>query len=98
MAVSLRETADFGRLHVETHADLSNLALVANAVAGYAEPDDVDHVWVSVPEVRGLAGSHARQTEWRIAFSTMLEKAKWHGWLSADARHVRAHVVWIPKE
>jgi hypothetical protein len=89
--VSLVEPDDARRLNVET--DLTDLAQVSFALersgAGRLEEDAA---WLDIAYLHRTA-TPVDRASWEPSFDAMIEYAGTHGWLSADARRVRAHVV-----
>jgi hypothetical protein len=89
--VSLVEPDDTRRLHVET--DLTDLAHVSSALErAHAGRIEGDAAWLDVDYLRRSAAP-ADRASWEPSFDAMIEYARVHGWLSADAGVVRAHVV-----
>lgn len=63
---------------------------ITEAKLGYV--DDTDHVWLDVTALRALAEPEARSADWPERWQGMLGYAEKKSWLSADRKHVSAHV------
>lgn len=90
--VSLGERAEFGRLHCEFHRAVSHVASIAGVLEGIAELEGADAAWIDVAWLRGQ-GPEA-DAGWHESFDRMIAGARPYGWVSADGRRVKAHVIW----
>lgn len=92
-AVRLEQPLDFKRFHVEIAAPRSGLAALRKAFASYGAIEDETHAWIDAETLRqwpGLAGNAGYAT----GLGQMLDYAARKGWMSADGKRVRAHIVW----
>lgn len=94
LAVRLEQPLDFKRFHVEIAAPRSALAALGKAFEAYGAIEDEAHAWIDADALRqwpGLAGN----AEYAAGLGQMLDYAARKGWMSADGRRVRAHIVWL---
>lgn len=89
--VSLLDADDLQRLCVETQLTDSSRIDAALRAAGAGRLDD-DAAWLDIEYLRASA-SPADPPSWEDSFDSMVGFAGAHGWLSADARQLQAHVV-----
>lgn len=94
--VRLEQPLDFKRFHLEILAPRSELAALRKAFAAHGTIED-EHAWIDASSLRqwpGLAGN----AEYQTGLGQMLDYAARKGWMSADGKRVRAHIVWGPSK
>ena len=66
---------------------------VCRATAGQAELPDEETAWIFEDTLRHWPGVE-NDTAWQEKFSTMIEKARPHGWIDDRLRAIKAHIEW----
>jgi hypothetical protein len=94
--VSVVDVDDLRRLHVETGLTDPN-RIAAALEAGGAGRLDGDAVWLDIEYLRTSADP-SDPAPWADSFYKMIDFARTHGWLSADSKQVRAHIVTTSQE
>jgi hypothetical protein len=100
----LKLTAD-GQLHFEdrqnfrafklvVEGDRGRLEAVRGAVAGKAELPDADTAWIFEDTLRRWPGVE-HDAAWQQNLSTMIEKARPHGWIDDARKAIKAHIEWV---
>lgn len=95
--VRLEQPLDFKRFHVEIAAPRSTLAALRSAFAAYGAIEDEAQAWIDADALRrwpSLAGN----AEYATGLGQMLDYAARKGWMSADGKRVRAHIVWAESQ
>jgi hypothetical protein len=73
--------------------DRGQLESVRRAVEGQAELSDADTAWIFESTLRRWPGV-ADDAAWQQNFSTMIEKARPHGWIDEQRKAIKAHIEW----
>jgi len=85
---------NFRTFKLVVEGDRGGLDAVRRAVAARAEVPDADTAWIYQHALRQWPG--VEQDEgWQQNFSTMIEKARSHGWIDDQRRAVKAHIEWV---
>ena len=71
-----------------------DLERVRRAVSGKAELLDGDTAWIFESALRDWPGV-AGDSDWQRNFSTMIEKARPHGWIDDERKAIKAHIEWV---
>jgi hypothetical protein len=80
------------KLVVEGRRD--QLDQVRHAVAGKAELPDADTAWIFEDALRRWPGVE-HNAAWQQNLSTMIEKARPHGWIDDQRKAIKAHIEWV---
>jgi hypothetical protein len=91
--VVLEDRDNFRAFKLVVEGGRQDLAAVRQALQGTAELVDADTAWILEAALRHrpeVAGDDA----WQQSFSTMVEKARPHGWVDDERKAIKAHVEW----
>ena len=88
----LVEAGDLQRLRCEIAMPPADEGRWQTACQGIASIE-ADHAWIAIAWLKA-AGTLSQDADWPHRFETMIDKARPHGWVSADGQSVRAHIVW----
>ncbi|MEU6798641.1 hypothetical protein ABZ907_43680 [Nonomuraea wenchangensis] len=91
--VSVHEADDFTRLHLELHEIGPDAAGQALQAAGLGRLHGLDHAYLDLAALRGLASASATTPGWAAGWDAMVEYARRKEWLSADGHAVRVHLA-----
>lgn len=86
--VEIDDAHDLTRLEVRQEAGLPGEGL---GDLGWAD-NDGQHIWLIVDQLRSVADPRDDPT-WQERFGAMVSYASSKGWLDADGRALRAHLV-----
>ena len=89
-ALSVHETDDLKRFHIEPASATLTDAIIAKALGPIATREGADF-WIDTGKLRVLSG-RAADAAWVARFDAMLQAAGKYGWTSADGSRVKAHV------
>jgi hypothetical protein len=92
-AVRLEEPLDFKRFHVAIAAPPGALPALRDAFAAFGAIENEMHAWIDADALRQWPGL-AANAEYQSGLRGMLDYAARKGWMSADGKRVRAHIVW----
>jgi hypothetical protein len=92
-AVELEDAGNFRSFKVVVAMPNADLAAVRRALSGIAVLPDRDTAWVSEQALRDWAGV-ANDAAWQDALTTMIAKARPHGWVDDASKSIKAHVEW----
>ena len=95
--VTLEEPGNFRAFKVVVDAKPSSLDGARRTLTGTAELVDKDTAWVSETALRHWP-EVAQDAAWQQSLSTMIEKAKPHGWIDEQRRAIKAHIEWTVPE
>jgi hypothetical protein len=70
------------------------LDAVRKATAGKAELPDAETAWIFQDALRHWPDV-AHNATWQQNFSTMIEKARPHGWIDEARKAIKAHIEWV---
>jgi hypothetical protein len=91
----LREANDHGSLKVVV-AGSGSTEDVAAALGDVGTVGGDGGAEIDVLTLKALAGPAAEDPEWLSSFDGMVAFASSRGWLTEDARALKAHCEWIP--
>jgi hypothetical protein len=94
-----------GQLHLEDRGNFRAFKLVIEgeharldearqALAGKAELADAETAWIFEAALRRWPGIE-HDAVWQQNLSTMIEKARPHGWIDDQRKAIRAHIEWV---
>jgi len=92
--VTLEDALNFRAFKVMVARGDTELETVRSALANVATLPDRDTAWVSEQALRAWPG-YADDAQWQNALSTMIEKARPHGWIDEASKSIKAHVEWV---
>ena len=95
--VTLEDSGNFRAFKVVVDGKPSALDGVRRTLAGTAELLDKDTAWVSEAALRRRP-EVAQDAAWQQSLSTMIEKAKPHGWIDEQRQAIKAHIEWTVPE
>jgi hypothetical protein len=88
----LLESDDLQRLRCDIALAADDSDAAQAALDGIASLDH-GHAWISTTWLRKTGNLNNGQ-DWPARFETMIDRARPHGWVSADGLSVKAHIVW----
>lgn len=91
--LALEDRNNFRAFKLVVDVSRDRLDDVRRAVAGTAELPDHDTAWISEDALRHRPDV-AHDAKWQQDFSTMIEKARPHGWIDDQRRAIKAHIEW----
>ena|SRR5437588_443599 len=93
--VALEERDNFRAFKLVVEGDPARLDGVRAALVNVADVLDKDTAWILEAALRRWP-EVAQDATWQQGLSTMIEKAKPHGWIDEQRKAIRAHVEWLP--
>ena len=94
--LQLEDRDNFRAFKLVVEAGRGRLDEVRRALAGKAELADADTAWISEDALRRWAGVE-NDAAWQENLSTMIEKARPHGWIDDARKAIKAHIEWLGK-
>jgi hypothetical protein len=91
--VVLEDRDNFRAFKLVVEGSRQDLSAVRQALQGTAELVDADTAWISEAALRHWP-EVANDTAWQQSFSSMVEKARPHGWVDDERKAIKAHVEW----
>jgi hypothetical protein len=91
--LTFEERENFRAFKLVVEGSRDRLDAVRKALSGKAELPDADTAWMSQEALRRWPGVE-HDAAWQQSFSTMIEKARPHGWIDDARRAIKAHVEW----
>lgn len=91
--LTFEDRNNFRAFKLVIEGDRNGLNQVRSTVAGKAELPDADTAWIFESALRGWPGVGEDQ-QWQKDFSTMIEKARPHGWIDDQRHAIKAHIEW----
>ena len=92
--LTFEDRGNFRAFKLVVEGDRGRIDEVRRALAGKAELTDAETAWISADSLR-----HWPQVEhdadWQQNFSSMIEKARPHGWIDDRRNAIKAHVEWM---
>jgi predicted transcriptional regulator len=92
-AVTLEDANNFRSFKVVVGWPQADLETVRRALSGIAALPDRDTAWVSEQALRSWP-EVTRDAAWQDALTTMIAKARPHGWIDDVNKTIKAHVEW----
>ena len=92
--VVLEDRDNFRAFKLVVEGDRTGLDAIRRAVAGKAELPDTDTAWIFEDALRRWPDV-AHDAAWQQNFSTMIEKARPHGWIDDARKAIKAHIEWV---
>ena len=92
--VTLEDRDNFRAFKLVVEGRPTGIKAARSALAGAAELVDKKTAWISEAALR-THPEVAQDTAWQANFSTMIEKARPHGWIDDARKAIRAHIEWI---
>jgi hypothetical protein len=92
--VVLEDRDNFRAFKLVVDGDRAALDDVRRAVAGKADLPDADTAWIFEDALRRWPDV-AHDAAWQQNFSTMIEKARPHGWIDDARKAIKAHIEWV---
>ena len=91
--LQLEDRDNFRAFKLVIEGDRSQLDAIRSAIAGKAELADDGIAWIFEDALRRWP-SVEHDTAWQQNLSTMIEKARPHGWIDDQRKAIRAHIEW----
>jgi len=91
--VSLEDRGNFRAFKLVIEHTVGELDAVRRALAGTADFADHETAFIFEAALRRSA-EVAHDPAWQQALSTMIEKARPHGWIDDQRKAIKAHVEW----
>jgi hypothetical protein len=92
--LQLEDRDNFRAFKLVIEGEQPRLDAIRSALAGKAELPDAATAWIFEDALRRWPGVE-HDASWQKNFSTMIEKARPHGWIDDQRKAIRAHVEWI---
>ena len=90
--VTLEDHANFRAFKLVATGNPTKLDEIRRSLAGVAELPDENTAWVFEEALRRFANT--QDQAWQQNLSTMIEKAKPHGWIDEKRKAIKAHIEW----
>jgi hypothetical protein len=94
--LQFEDRGNFRAFKLVVEGDRSQLDDVRHSLAGKAELTDAETAWIFMDPLRHWP-SVEHDAGWQQNFSTMIEKARPHGWIDDSRKAIKAHVEWLEK-
>ena len=91
--VKLEDANNFRSFKVVVAIPHADLETVRSALSSIADLPDRDTAWVSEQALRAWP-EVANDATWQDALTTMIAKARPHGWVDDANKTIKAHVEW----
>jgi hypothetical protein len=88
--VTLEEGDNFRAFKLVVDGRRDDIEATRRALGDAAELADADTAWVSEAWLR----RQSQDAAWQQSLSTMVEKARPHGWIDDARKAIKAHVEW----
>jgi hypothetical protein len=92
--VQFEDRQNFRAFKLVVEGDRSRLDEVRRALAGKTELPDAETAWIYQAALRHWPGIE-HDAIWQQNFSTMIEKARPHGWIDDQRNAIKAHIEWV---
>src|SRR5262245_11558572 len=91
--VTLEDRDNFRAFKLVVTGNPAKLDAARKTLTGVAELPDENTAWISEHALRRFEGV-AQDQAWQQNLSTMIEKAKPHGWIDEQRKAIKAHIEW----
>ena len=91
--LQFEDRQNFRAFKLVVEGDRAALEAVRRAVAGKAAVPDAETAWIHQDALRQWPGVEHDEV-WQQNFSTMIEKARPHGWIDDQRKAIKAHIEW----
>jgi hypothetical protein len=91
--VTLEDRDNFRAFKLVVEGNREDIDAIRRALADAAELPDADTAWVYELWLRRYPDT-AQDAAWQQSLSTMIEKARPHGWIDDTRKAIKAHVEW----
>jgi hypothetical protein len=91
--VMFEDRNNFRAFKLVVASERGQLDAVRRALAGKVEVADADTAWIFADALRQWSGVE-NDAVWQQNFSTMIEKARPHGWIDDTRKAIKAHIEW----
>ena len=92
--IVLEDRDNFRAFKLVVEGRREDIEAIRDALGSTAKLPDADTAWVSHDALR-LCPEVAADTAWQQSFTTMIEKARPHGWIDDARKAIKAHVEWV---
>jgi hypothetical protein len=92
-SITLEDRDNFRAFKLVVMGNASKLDQVRKALEGIAELPDDNTAWIFEDALRRLESVEG-DPAWQQNLSTMIEKAKPHGWIDERRKAIKAHIEW----
>ena len=92
--VTLEDAGNFRAFKVVVEGSPDKIDHARRALMGLADVSDKDTAWVFEPGLRQRP-EVANDAAWQQSLSTMIEKARPHGWIDDARKAIKAHIEWV---
>ena len=90
---SLEDRDNFRAFKLVIEGDPTQIDIARRALSGVAELPDSATAWIAEAALRQRP-EVAQDQAWQQGLSTMIEKARPHGWIDDQRRAIKAHIEW----
>ncbi len=90
--VTLEERDNFRAFKLVVEGDQAKLDSARSNLSGVADVPDTGTAWIFESWLRSVGADET----WQQSLSTMIEKAKPHGWIDEQRKAIKAHIEWKP--
>jgi hypothetical protein len=91
---SFEDRQNFRAFRLVVEGGREELDAVRKALSGKAELPDADTAWIFQDALRRWPGME-HDAAWQQNLSTMIEKARPHGWIDEARQAIKAHIEWM---
>src|SRR5262245_58974094 len=91
--ITLEDRDNFRAFKLVIDGGTEQLEAARKALSGTAEFLDSSHAWIFEAALRKRPET-ANDTAWQQNLSTMIEKARPHGWIDDQKKAIKAHIEW----
>jgi hypothetical protein len=92
--VTFEDRDNFRAFKLVVESERGRLDDVRRALAAKAELPDAETAWIFEDALRHWQGVE-HDAAWQQNFSTMIEKARPHGWIDDTRKAIKAHIEWV---
>jgi hypothetical protein len=92
--LTFEDRHNFRAFKLVVEGDRERLDDARHALAGKAELPDAETAWIFQDALRRWP-SIENDDAWQQNFSTMIEKARPHGWIDEARAAIKAHIEWV---
>ena len=91
--LQFEDRQNFRAFKLVVEGDRAALEAVRRAVASKADVPNAKTAWIHQDALRQWPGV-GHDEVWQQNFSTMIEKARPHGWIDDQRKAIKAHIEW----